>query len=116
MNHRTRLLLGLAAGLLAGGVLGPTGIAAQTVPLEPPPLYAECSSLTADGAMPEQTAHSIASLKENEPQTRLESARKLGDSCDKRAVEPLAELLQDPERSVRLAAIEALGKLGDPDS
>ncbi|HKX29681.1 MAG TPA: HEAT repeat domain-containing protein [Blastocatellia bacterium] len=116
MKLRIRLRLGLAAGLLACGVLGPAGAGAQTVPMEPPPLYQQCPALTTDGAIPEQVEHAIASLKESNSQTRAESALKLGDACDKRAVEPLAELLRDPERPVRLAAIEALGKLGDPDS
>jgi hypothetical protein len=46
-------------------------------------------------------------------QARIDAARALGASADRRAVEPLVKTLEDANRDVRWAAIEALGELGD---
>jgi HEAT repeat protein len=44
---------------------------------------------------------------------RMEAARRLGDSKDPKALEPLVKAVQDENKSVRWAALEALGDLGD---
>jgi HEAT repeat protein len=44
---------------------------------------------------------------------RLEAARRLGESRDPNALEPLAKALEDSNKWVRWAALEALGELGD---
>lgn len=44
---------------------------------------------------------------------RMEAARRLGESKDPMALDPLLKAVQDENKSVRWAALEALGDLGD---
>src|SRR5262245_56861362 len=113
MNNRTKSGLFCALCLLAGLLINAAGVRAQEIPIEPQPLYDQCQNLTQGSSAGDEVAQAIASLKDQDPRIRTGSAEKLSRSCDRRAVEPLVELLRDGERPVRLAAIEALGKLGD---
>lgn len=94
----------------------PSPMAAQTPEIKPQPLYDQCAALAAGGAEDDATARAIASLKDQNAVKRAESARQLGKSCEKRAVDPLIDLLKDADIDVRIAAIESLGRLGDNDS
>jgi HEAT repeat protein len=51
-----------------------------------------------------------------DPAVRQEVARAAGELSDERAVEAVAELVDDPELEVRLAAIKALGQIGGDDA
>ncbi len=101
-------LIGLLVGL---GSLTPA--VAQTAELKPLPIYEQCVELAAGSAENDVTAKAIATLKDQNPAKRSEAARLLGKSCDKRAVDPLLEQLDDSDLDVRIAVIEALGRLGD---
>ena len=59
-------------------------------------------------------AEQIAALKDEDWAIRQEAASLLGTLKDPRAVPPLISLLQDQDRSVREAAIEALRSIGSP--
>jgi HEAT repeat protein len=47
---------------------------------------------------------------------RVEAARALGEIEDERAVTPLIELIDDPEQDVRLAVLDALGRIGTDEA
>lgn len=89
---------------------------AQNAPIKSLPIYEPCKALTSgdgDGVR----SNIISALKSPDAKTRIQAALQLGKECDKRAVDPLLDLLGgDPETSVRVAAAEALGRLGDQDS
>jgi HEAT repeat protein len=102
--------------LLTCFLIGHGDIDAQTASVQPQPIYNQCRSLTMGSNPDDAVARAIASLKENDPKARALAAQQLGQSCDKRAVEPMIALLRDQDLPVRLAAIEALGRLGDPES
>jgi hypothetical protein len=55
----------------------------------------------------------VANLKSPTARTRLEAARKLGESRRREAVAPLAALVRDPEPKVRLEVVRALTALRD---
>jgi HEAT repeat protein len=54
--------------------------------------------------------------KARDPEARKRAAVKLGGTGRKRALEPLVGLLEDPEWTVRVAALEALGALAQPSA
>jgi len=87
-----------------------SGIArAQTVTL-----IEQCPELKSTaGNDTDETARSVAGVKDSNPGSRKLAILKLGQSCDRRAVAPLLESLKDPDAEVRTAAVEALGRLGD---
>lgn len=87
---------GLATGLAATTLWAALALPVwgQSVTTDPGPWIAELSGGTTT-------------------QTRVDAARALGASADRRAVEPLIKALGDTNRDVRWAAIEALGELGD---
>lgn len=92
------------------------GSLAQTQTVQPQPIYDQCAALTTGTAADDEVARAVHALKEKDAKARLQAAEKLGQSCDKRAVEPLIDLLKDSDPLTRAAAIEALGKLGDKGS
>lgn len=55
----------------------------------------------------------LESLKDEDPSVRVESAIKLGEINDLRAVDPLITALKDDDFSVRVSAATALGKIKD---
>jgi len=102
-------------GCLAAFFLGACA-KAQSLPIKSLPIYEPCQTL-ARGREDGATSNIISALKSPDAKTRTQAALQLGKDCDKRAVEPLLDLLGgDPETSVRVAAAEALGRLGDQDS
>src|SRR4051812_38621048 len=56
----------------------------------------------------------IALLQDEVPRIRRMAVAVLGGLRDKRAIEPLASLLRDPDQCVRRAVVEALEEIGDP--
>ena len=91
-------------------------VRAQQAKLQPQPFYDQCRSLVSGTSSDDATSRAITSLKDQDPKVRIPAAQVLSQSCDKRAIEPLTDLLQDQDPMVRIAAVEALGKLGDPES
>jgi HEAT repeat protein len=88
----------------------------QASPVKPQPIYEQCPALTAGKATDDAVMRAIASLKGKDAKIRTQAAQRLSQSCDRRAVDPLIELLNDEDPLIRIAAVEALGKLGDPAS
>lgn len=64
--------------------------------------------------MADSVAEQIAALKDEDWAVREEAAQALGEYRDSRAVIPLVEVLGDPDRAVRDAAIGALTAIGEP--
>ncbi|MGH9798891.1 MAG: HEAT repeat domain-containing protein, partial [Blastocatellia bacterium] len=89
---------------------------AQSAPIKSLPIYEPCQSLTAGTAQDDAVAKAIAALKSQDAKARIQATQQLSKACDKRATDPLLDLLSDPDTSVRVAAAEALGRLGDQDS
>jgi len=56
----------------------------------------------------------LRQLRSASPATRRQAASRLGIAGNTAAVAPLAWALKDPDNSVRLAALEGLGRIGDP--
>ena len=56
----------------------------------------------------------LRGLKSSNPETRREAAQKAGASGNARAVPALIEAMRDEDTHVRVAVMEALGRLGDP--
>jgi HEAT repeat protein len=54
----------------------------------------------------------IKLLGDPDPNMRIQAAHLLGENRDPRAIGPLAELLADNDASVRVRAVEALGRIG----
>lgn len=97
--------------------LGAACAKAQSVPVKSLPIYEPCPSLSVGASQNDAVAKSIAALKSQDAKTRIQAAQQLSKACDKRAVDPLLDVLSgDTEASVRVAAAEALGKLGDQES
>ncbi len=118
MNHLRRLAsfpLFFALSLVA---------CAQTKPAEPAatlrphaePLFEQCQSL--DVRRPSTALVSdLSTVKSAEVKARIEAVERLAQSCDRRAVVPLVEVMKfDKEATARAAAVRALGRLGDRDS
>lgn len=89
---------------------------AQNAPIKSLPIYEPCQALAAGTGQDDAVAKSIAGLKSQDAKARIQATQQLSKACDKRATDPLLDLLNDPETSVRVAAAEALGRLGDQDS
>jgi HEAT repeat protein len=56
----------------------------------------------------------LRGLKSSNPEARKEAAQKAGASGNARAVPALIEAIRDEDAPVRVAVMEALGRLGDP--
>jgi len=84
------------------------------------PVFEQCASLSnASGgasAANGDVTKAIAALKEKDLKAREQAAVLLGKSCDARAVGPLQVLLKDEDPMARIAAVEAVGRLGDNSS
>src|SRR5262249_40591876 len=97
-------------------VLGCANAQTKVSPIKPQPIYEQCEKLNTGTATDDPVVKQIASLKEKDAKVRAQSALHLAKSCDGRAVDPLIDLLKDETPAVRVAAVEALGHLGHPDS
>ena len=62
---------------------------------------------------PDKVENLIPLLKDTNAQVRAQTAKVLGNTKYEKALDPLNDLLSDPEAVVRFFAVEALGKLGD---
>lgn len=89
-----------------------TGAAAQS--LAPLPLLEQCAERRADGDISALVSE-LGNRSAGEA-ARVATIGKLGQSCAAGAVGEAQGLLGDPAPAVRAAAIEALGRLGDPES
>lgn len=89
---------------------------AQSSSIKPLPIYEQCRALNTAGAADDAVVKTIAGLKDADAKTRIQAIHQLSQSCDKRAIDPLLDLLGDQEPTVRAAAVEALGKLGDQET
>ncbi|MBK7597930.1 MAG: HEAT repeat domain-containing protein [Acidobacteria bacterium] len=112
MKRRHVLLAGLLIACLT------TAIEAQTRPSRAHslPVVDQCPSLSSGIGADDAVGKAIEKLKSEESVQRLEAAKQLSQACDRRATDPLIDMLKDEDPSIRIAAVEALGKLGDPDS
>ncbi|MGH9800042.1 MAG: HEAT repeat domain-containing protein, partial [Blastocatellia bacterium] len=77
------------------------------------PLYEQCKTLV---DVSETATAAIAALKGKDQQKRIEAANTLARSCDKRATEPLLTAFREENPALRVAIVEALGKLGDQEA
>ncbi len=93
--------------------------------LKVPTVAAQCESLSeADNPVIEKLIKDLAAPAADEKgktvaissETKIKAAETFSTSCHKKAVEPLISLLADTDPLVRVAAVEALGKLGDVES
>ena len=116
MNHRVNSNMRRLLFLFACFLINTASAKAQSVTVEPQPIYEQCAALKGSSSRNDAATHAIATLKGKDSKARAQAARWLGQSCDKRAVDPLIDLLKDEDPLVRLTAVEALGKLGDRDS
>ncbi len=110
MRHPARLplpVLLLFTCLLAEGALAQPALA-------PLPLLEQCTELRDEGKMAELTRP--LQNRELAGPARMAIIEKLGRSCDRGATELLLGLLNDGEPATRVAAIEGLGRLGDPEA
>lgn len=89
---------------------------AQNNSIKSLPIYEPCGALATGVSQDDAVAKALAALKSTDAKARAQAAQQLGKACDKRAVDPLLDMLSDPDTSVRIAAAEALGKLGDQES
>ncbi|HKX27803.1 MAG TPA: HEAT repeat domain-containing protein [Blastocatellia bacterium] len=105
----TVLIAALVAAGLSSGAAAWAQSPAPPGPIRALPLYQPCSQLRPRDEAP---LAALPALRDPSSSRRAEAAESLARSCDPRAVEPLATALGDAEVSVRLAAIEALGRLG----
>lgn len=112
LNQTILLITCFAVCLLASAACA----RAQGAPIKPLPIYEPCGSLVTGTLQDDAVAKAVAALKSPDAKARIQSAQQLSKACDKRASDPLLDLLSDPETSVRVAAAEALGKLGDQES
>ena len=81
------------------------------------PLYEQCPSLANLPAKTRTVTAALARLKSDDAATRIGAASELGSSCDRRATAGLVKAMRDDKDPlVRAAAVQALGRLGDPDS
>lgn len=104
-------------GCWAAYLLGNAACAnAQSTQVKPLPIYEPCASLATGTDAGDAVAKALAALKSQDTKARIQAAQQLSQACDKRAVDPLLDLLSDKENSVRVAAAEAIGRLGDQDS
>ena len=82
--------------------------------LKIPTLIEQCEALS------EEENPAIAKLSKDlsaqSPEQKIKAAETFASSCSKKAVDPLISLLADTDPLVRVAAVEALGKLGDRES
>lgn len=97
------ILVGVAAGQ-----------AASSSQIRALPFYDQCKAIAETNSA---TPNSLAELKDKDPQKRIKAAEVLAKQCDSRATSALLTVAKDDtDTSVRVAAIEALGKLGDQEA
>lgn len=114
-SGRWQIVFMLLITHLSGILWGAVPLSAQPA-TDPSPIPKQCDTLST-GNPGDTIADDLASLTLSQPEAKTEEIlRRLGDSCDTRAVEALTARLGAESLSIRLAAIEGLGKLGGSDS
>ncbi len=105
-------VLVLSSWLLMG-LLGTIGRAQFN---KTPALYEQCEAMAENAANTASIAKAAAALKSTQAKLRIEAAQALTKTCDPRVNDSLLGLLQDADATVRVAAVEALGKLGNQEA
>lgn len=100
----------VATALLAASAVGAAGAEEQAGRIVARPLFEQCAEL---GSFEERTRGPRAALKGADPAAKAGALSALGRSCDSQAAGLVIPFLRDPDAGVRIAAIEALGALGD---
>jgi HEAT repeat protein len=113
---RNTFLLGLHPCLLSGLLVLLCSSAALAQFSKTPTLYEQCESLAENAANTTAIAKATAELKGSETKKRLEAVQSLTKTCDPRVNDTLLGLLQDADATVRVATVEALGKLGNQEA
>ncbi|NBO64994.1 MAG: HEAT repeat domain-containing protein [Acidobacteria bacterium] len=80
-------------------------------------LLEPCPEFGAETPTSQKTSQATAELsrKDLSQDSLLRLAAGLGNSCDRSAIDPLIDLLGHSSEDVRVAVIEALGRIGSPD-
>ncbi len=112
-GKRQKWGLRLAFSWLLLGLLGTVGWAQYS---KTPALYEQCAALTENAANTSAIAKATAALKSTDAKKRIEVVQALTKICDPRVNDTLLGFLQDAEATVRVAAVEALGKLGNQEA
>mgnify|MGYP001009378059 CR=1 FL=1 len=102
--------------LFGWALLGMLPCASFAQVLKTPALYEQCQSLTESAANTDAIAKAAAALKGADAKKRQEALQTLVKSCDPRAGEALLGALRNEDATVRVAVVEALGKLGSQDA
>lgn len=123
VNGDGRRVARVALAVLTTAVCGMgSGMEAVGQPIAPRALITQCASLApiGPGGEPKGDAISealgVARDQDAADKARVAMVGRLAESCSVRAVQPLIRLLRDPSLAVRVAAIEGLGRLGDPEA
>lgn len=83
---------------------------------DPIPIPSQCATLST-GSLDDAIARDLASLAVPQPEAKIEEIlRRLGGTCDTRAIGAIIASLGTGSMTVRLAAIDGLGRLGGPES
>ncbi|MBI1759972.1 MAG: HEAT repeat domain-containing protein [Acidobacteria bacterium] len=113
---RGTFLLGLRPFLLSGLLALLCSSAALAQFSKTPTLYEQCEAVAENAANTTAIAKATAELKSTDAKKRIEAVQALTKSCDPRVNDTLLGLLQDADATLRVAAVEALGKLGNQDA
>ena len=82
--------------------------------LKVPTIIEQCESLSeAENPVIAKLSKDLATQSSEQ---KIKAAETFAGTCSKKAVDPLISLLADTDPLVRVAAVEALGKLGDRES
>lgn len=112
VSDRGTFLLRLRLCLLSGLLALCCSSAALAQFNKTPALYEQCEASAENTANTAASAKATAELKSAAAKNRLEAVQALAKTCDPRVNDTLLGLLQDVDATVRVAAVEALGKLG----
>ncbi len=112
----TMTMLTMSWQAVPGQTIAPRTVAAQCASLTPAGSGADGKAAAGGEKDTLSQAISGAGEQDNQEKERVGFVRQLGESCNQRAVRPLIDLLRDPSLAIRVAAIEGLGRLGDPES
>lgn len=113
---RGTLLLGLRPVLFSGLLALLCSSVALAQYNKTPALYEQCEAIAENATNTAAIAKATAELKSTEAKKRLEAVQALAKICDPRVNETLLSLLQDADATVRVATVEALGKLGNQEA
>ena len=81
-----------------------------------PALYEQCEGVAENANNTAPIAKATTALKSAEAKKRIEAVQALAKTCDTRATDTLLSALRDEDATVRVAAAEALGRLGNRDA